>query len=212
MIRPQFVPSKTGESVIESMRGGIAFLLKREGMVSLVVLAFLATLLSFPLITFLPVMARDVFHGGPKVFTWFLCLSGAGSIVGALLVAASQKQAGQAKRSLGVMLFLGLLIVVFGLSKNLILSAAVIFAAGAALMVVFALNSSLVQIYVTDEMRGRVMSVYNVAFRGGMPFGSLLSGLLIKGTSAPVVMALNGAMIVVMALYFFLTQKKLTRL
>ena len=79
-------------------------------------------------------------------------------------------------------------------------------------MVVFALNSSLVQMYVSDEVRGRVMSVYNVAFRGGMPFGSLLSGVLIKQTSAPVVMAVNGLLIVVMALYFLLTQKKLTKL
>ncbi|MDQ2844689.1 MAG: MFS transporter [Acidobacteriota bacterium] len=212
MIRPRFVPPKTGESVIQSMREGINFLLKREGMISLVVLAFLATLLSYPLITFLPVMARDVFHGGPRVFTWFLCLSGAGSVAGALSVAASRKQAGQAKRSLLIMLVLGMLIIAFGLSKNLAFSGGMVFAAGAALMVVFALNSSLVQLYVTDEMRGRVMSVYNVAFRGGMPFGSLFSGLLIKQASAPIAMAVNGAMIVVMALYFFLTQKKLTRL
>ena len=63
--------------MLKSMREGIDFLLKREGMISLVALAFLATLLSYPMITFLPVMARDVFHGGPNTFTLFLCLSGA---------------------------------------------------------------------------------------------------------------------------------------
>jgi len=41
------------------------------------------------------------------------------------------------------------------------------------MMIVFALNSSLVQAFVGDAMRGRVMSVYNVALRGGMPMGSL---------------------------------------
>ena len=122
MIRPRFVPPKTEQSVISSMREGIDYLLKREGMISLVVLAFLATLLSYPLITFLPVMARVVFHGGPTVFTWFLCLSGAGSVGGALLVAASQKQAGQAKRSLLVMLLLGVLLAAFGMSRNLVFS------------------------------------------------------------------------------------------
>ncbi len=212
MIRPQFVPAKTAESVIESMREGIHFLLQREGMISLIVLAFLATLLSYPLITFLPVMARDVFHGGPNVFTLFLCLSGAGSVAGALLVAASQKRAGQAKRSLIVMLLLGILIAAFGLSRSLGLSGALVFAAGASLMVVFALNTSLVQLYVGDEMRGRVMSVYNVAFRGGMPMGSLISGLLIKQASAPVIMTGNGVLVVLMAAYFLVTQRKLTRL
>ena len=212
MIRPHFVPVKTEQSVIRSMREGIEFLLKREGMISLVILAFLATLLSYPLITFLPVMARDVFHGGPNVFTLFLCLSGAGSITGALLVAASQKQAGQARLSLVVMLLLGILIAGFGLSKSLGISAALVFAAGAALMVVFALNSSLVQLYVADEMRGRVMSVYNVAFRGGMPLGSLLSGLLIKQASAPIIMAGNGILVVILAAFFLLTGRKLTKL
>jgi predicted MFS family arabinose efflux permease len=213
MINPKFVPATNHQSVIKSMREGIDFLRKREGMVSLVVLAFLATLLSYPLITFLPVMARDVFHGGSNTFTLFLCLSGAGSVTGALCVAAGSATArGQAKRSLLVMLVLGGLITAFGLSKNLPLSAVLIFAAGLMLMVMFALNTSLVQSNVSDAMRGRVMSVYNVAFRGGMPLGSAICGYLIKQTSVPVIMAGNGVLVVVLALYFLLVQKKLTKL
>ncbi len=212
MIRPRFVPPKTEQSVIKSMREGIDFLLAREGMTSLVILAFLGTLLSYPLITFLPVMARDVFHGGPNVFTLFLCLSGAGSVTGALLVAASSAKAGQAKKSLLIMLLLGLTMAGFGWSKSLGLSSALVFAAGASLMIVFAFNSSLVQLHVEDEMRGRVMSVYNVAFRGGMPLGSLLSGLLIKQASAPVIMAGNGLLVFVLAIYFLVSQPKLTKL
>ena len=211
-IRPRFVPAKTGESVIASMRQGIQFLLKREGMSSLVALAFLLTLLSYPLITFLPVMAHDVFRGGPNTFTLFLCLSGAGSITGALLVAASSKQAGLARRSLMVMLVLGMFIAGFGLSRNLSISSLLVFASGAALMVVFALNSSLVQMYVSDEMRGRVMSVYNVAFRGGMPLGSLFSGLLIKQASAPAIMTANGILVVLLAVYFLLSGRKVLKL
>lgn len=212
MIKPTFVPAKTNQSVIKSMREGIDFLLKKEGMGSLVLLAFLATLLSFPLITFLPVMARDVFHGGPNTFTLFLCLSGVGSVTGALLVAGSSAHTGQAKRSLVVMLLLGVLIAGFGISRNLAISSLLVLATGVALMVVFALNSSLVQLYVSDEMRGRVMSVYNVAFRGGMPVGSLFSGLLIKQASAPAVMTANGLLLAVMAVYFLVTQRKLAKL
>lgn len=212
MIRPHFVPEKTGESVIDSMREGIDFLRKREGMASLVALAFFATLLSYPLITFLPVMARDVFHGGSKVFTLFLCFSGAGSITGALLVAGSYNQKGYAKRSVMVMLGLGILIAGFGLSRNLALSTALVFGAGASLMVVFALNSSLVQLYVSDAMRGRVMSVYSVAFRGGMPLGSVISGYLIRQTSAPAIMTGNGVLVVTLALYYLFVERKLAKL
>ncbi len=213
MIRPPAVSATTSNvSVIESMREGISFLRKRDGMTGLVALAFLATFLSYPLITFLPVMARDVFHGGPNIFTLFLCLSGAGSVTGALLVAGSEKQAGFARRSLLVMVVLGVLIAGFGLSRNLVLSTVLIFTSGASLMVVFALNSSLVQLYVTDEMRGRVMSVYNVAFRGGMPMGSVVSGFLIRTESAPAIMTLNGVLVVMLALYFLLIGRKVAKL
>jgi predicted MFS family arabinose efflux permease len=211
-IRPHFVPPATQMPVIQSMREGIDFLRKREGMASLVVLAFGITLLSYPLITFLPVMARDVFHGGANTFTLFLCLSGAGSVTGALLVAGSASQSGQARKSLIVMAVLGIVITAFGLSRVLAASAVLVFVSGSLLMIVFALNTSMVQLYVSDAMRGRVMSVYNVAFRGGMPLGSLVSGLLIKQTSAPAIMAGNGLLVVVLALYFLLAGKKLSKL
>ena len=211
-IRSPFTPAKDEGSVIESIKEGVNFLRRREGMTSLVALAFLLTLLSYPLITFLPVIARDVFHGDANTFTLFLCLSGAGSVTGALVVASSQSQKKQALRSLVVMVLLGLFIVMIGLSKSLLFTGIFIFIAGLLLMMVFALNSSLVQIYVSDAMRGRVMSVYNVAFRGGMPLGSLISGVLIKNASAPAVMTLNGILVVVLALYFLLVQRKVVKL
>jgi predicted MFS family arabinose efflux permease len=211
-IRPTFVPAATQVPVIQSMREGIDFLRKREGMASLVALAFGITLLSYPLITFLPVMARDVFHGGANTFTLFLCLSGAGSVTGALLVAGSASQSGQARKSLIIMAVLGVVITAFGLSRVLAASAVLVFVSGTLLMIVFALNTSMVQLYVSDTMRGRVMSVYNVAFRGGMPLGSLASGLLIKETSAPAIMAGNGVLVIALALYFLFAGKKLSKL
>ena len=212
MIRIHFIPQKATVSVLASIHEGLDFMRRKEGMVSLVAVAFFLTLLSYPLITFLPVMARDVFHGGANTFTLFLCLSGAGSVAGALLIAGSQKQAGMAKRSLAVMLALGVFILAFGLSRNLAVSSVMVFLSGAALMIVFATNTSLVQLYVGDAMRGRVMSVYNVAFRGGMPIGSVVCGYLIKQSSAPSIMAANGALVVLFALYFLFVQRRLAKL
>jgi predicted MFS family arabinose efflux permease len=212
MIDVKFVPSTGDSSVMESMREGIDFIRKREGMLSLVALAFLMMFLSYPLLTFLPVMAREVFHGGPNTFTLFLCLSGAGSVTGALIVAGIKSTTGQSRRALLVMTMLGMLMAGFGLSRNLGLSSLLIFGAGVALMVFFTSNTSLVQMYVDDKMRGRVMSVYNVAFRGGMPFGSLISGLLIRQTSAPAIMTANGVLVVVLGLYYLLVQRRLAKL
>ena len=86
IIRPQFVPNKSRESVLTSMQEGFVFIRRQGAMQALIVLAFMMTLLAFPLVVFLPVFAQDVFHGGPKFFTTFLVCSGIGSITGGVVV------------------------------------------------------------------------------------------------------------------------------
>ena len=73
------------------MKEGFSFIRKQGTMEALIVLAFMMTLLAFPLMVFLPVFAQDVFHGGPNLYTIFLVCSGIGSICGALTVAGLGK-------------------------------------------------------------------------------------------------------------------------
>jgi hypothetical protein len=61
-------------------------------------------------------------------------------------------------------------------------------------------------------MRGRVMSVYNVAFRGGMPFGSVVTGWLVPVLSAPGVLSVNGIILLSLGLYFLLVQRRVAAL
>src|SRR5581483_6863689 len=117
---------------------------------------------------------------------------GAGSVVGALIVAALGNIRHKGRTALLMMLLLGAGIAGFALSKVLVWSYVLLFISGAALMGVFSMISSLVQLITANEMRGRVMSVYNVAFRGGMPFGSLATGWLVPMFTAPIVLAING--------------------
>ena len=100
----------------------------------------------------------------------------------------------------------------FALSTNIPLSCIVLFLSGAVLMCAFAMISSLVQLITTNDMRGRVMSVYNVAFRGGMPFGSLLTGYLVPIWTAPTVLTINGLVLLSVGLYFLLVQRKVAAL
>jgi MFS family permease len=83
---------------------------------------------------------------------------------------------------------------------------------GGSMMAVFATVTSLVQLITTNEMRGRVMSVYNCAFRGGMPVGNLLSGWLVPVFTAPLVLSLNGLLLILVALYFLLVQRRVAAL
>lgn len=212
IIHPKFVPTKTRESVLTSMKEGIHFIRQQGAMETLIVLAFSMTLLAFPLIVFLPVFAKDVFHGGPNLYTIFLVCSGIGSICGALIVAGVGKHKHMGRAVLLMLIGLGILIAGFALSRSFILSCVLIFFSGALLLAVFTSIGSLVQMIAPDNMRGRVLSVYNVAFRGGMPVGSLVVGALVKEYTAPVVIAWNGILLTILGLYFLLVQRKVATL
>jgi hypothetical protein len=77
---------------------------------------------------------------------------------------------------------------------------------------VFSMVNSLVQLIVTNQMRGRVMSVYNFAFRGGMPMGNLVTGWLVPMFTAPVVLAANGLLLMAVAVYFLIAQRRVAQL
>ena len=98
------------------------------------------------------------------------------------------------------------------LSKLLPISYTMLVLVGASMMAVFATVTSLVQLITTNEMRGRVMSVYNCAFRGGMPLGNLVSGWLVPAFTAPVVLGVNGVLLILVALYFLVVQRRVAML
>ncbi|MBK5291281.1 MAG: MFS transporter [Acidobacteriia bacterium] len=208
LVKSRYKPEGPRVSMLESMKQGIHFIRSKDGMEPLIALAFLLTMLGIPLIVFLPVFAKDVFHQGPSTYTALLVTSGLGSILGALLVATFHKGRQKGLIALVMIVCLGVCITGFALSPWLPLSCVLLFLASAALMTVFSLISSLVQLITTDRMRGRVMSVYNVAFRGGMPFGSLVVGSLIKDFTAPLVVAVNGVLLVCLGVYFLVMHKK----
>ena len=212
-LKVDFNPQRTaGESIMTSMKQGFSFIATQGAMVTLIVIAFLMTALAIPLITFLPVFAKTVFKGDELTYTMFLVVSGLGSISGALTVAALGNVHNKGRIALVMLVLMGAGISGFALSRNVFLSCVMLFCSGAVLMGAFSMISSLVQLITTHEMRGRVMSVYNVAFRGGMPFGSLATGYLVPIFSAPAVLSVNGVLLVVLGLYFLVVQRKVAAL
>jgi predicted MFS family arabinose efflux permease len=212
IINAGFTPIKSGESVLTSMKQGIGFIRTQEGMKGLIVLSFLMTMMAIPLITFLPVFAKEVLHGTSATFTALLCCSGIGAICGALMVAGMARTKNQGRTALLMLVALGVATIAFARSTSVIFSCIMIFFAGAAMITVFASITSLVQAITEDNMRGRVMSVYNVAFRGGMPFGMLIVGKLIPIYTAPVTMSVVGVLTSAVGLYFLLVQRRIARL
>jgi predicted MFS family arabinose efflux permease len=208
VIKVQYVMPKTQTSVLKSMKEGIKFIHDREGLTPLLVLAFCTTLFGFSLTGFLPVIVHTIFHQGPGTYELLLVFSGAGSICGALLVAAIEKMKGQGRLAVLALFALGLAMAGFAFSRRLPVSCALIFLAGTAVMASAALMLSLVQLIVADSMRGRVMSVYNLAFRTGIPLGALILGRLIPILGVSTAVAGCGLALVAVAVYFLIVMAK----
>ncbi len=209
MIQVKFVPPTSRESILKSMGEGIRFIRHREGLGPLVVLAFFTTLLGFSITGFLPVIVQTIFHKGPETYQLLLVSSGAGSITGALIVAAMERLKGQGHVALLALLALGAATAGFALSHWLPLSCVLIFLAGAAIMASASLMVSLVQVIVSDQMRGRVMSVYNLAFRAGIPLGSLALGKLIPMVGISWALAGSGGILIGLSLYFLTVMRNI---
>jgi MFS family permease len=212
MLKVRFAPVKTAETVLDSMKEGVRFIRRQGAMAGLIALGFAMTFLFIPTRTFLPVFAKDIFHKGPGTYAMFQSVTGMGSIVGALTIAGFGDFRHKGRVSLAALAALGVTAAVFAVSRSLSVSYAALFLSGAAMMAVFASVSSLVQLIVTNEMRGRVMSVYNFAFRGGMTMGNLTSGWLVPILSAPAVVCANGVLLVALAGYFALAQRRVAEL
>jgi predicted MFS family arabinose efflux permease len=156
MIRSRYLPKGGEGTVLESMKQGFVFIRGQGAMVSLIALAFLMTLLGVPLIVFLPVFAREVFRVGPEHLYLLLVCFGrrldCGCLAGGYLPSSPQERAGHSRDDCPV----GPLLRGFALSKWLLLSCLLLFLGSIALISIFALISSLVQLITGDEMRGRV--------------------------------------------------------
>lgn len=212
IITTRFLPQKTTESIFSSLKQGIKFVRKQHAMEALIVLAFCMTFLSMPLRTYLPVFVKDIFRRGPETFGNLLALMGVGSICGSLSIAALGNIRHKGRIALTMLFCLGVAISGFALSNSLTLSYGMLVLVGFSMMGVFATVSALVQLITTEEMRGRVMSVYNCAFRGGMPMGNLVSGWLVPVFTAPAVLSVNGFVLVLVAVYFVLVQRRVAAL
>jgi len=201
-LRVKHIPPAEKHRVRDELTGGLRYVRNHASLMSLIVLALMTTFLGFAVLQFLSIFAQKVFHEGAETYSRLLVFSGMGSIAGALAIAWLGKFRHMGATSLIILGLYGALIVAFAMSRTMWISELVLFFAGAALMVVASSVMSLVQLIAPNEMRGRVVSIYMVAFRGGMPLGSLVSGYLAAVLGAPMAIGINGALLIAVAAYF----------
>ena len=204
-LRDVHVPPMATESMVDQMKGGLRYVRHSYNLKAVMVLGFIGAFLGLPLLTFLPVIVKDVFQQDVGFYSRLMTFSGGGAVTGALIVAYIGKHRHIGRLMLIFLGSFGAAMALFSLSRTPVLSAAILFIAGALLVMCFSLTTSLAQLLAPPELRGRVVSIYMLAFRGGSPLGGLASGWLVTQVgSAPKVLMVNGITLAVVALFFLI--------
>jgi MFS family permease len=162
----------------------------------------LVSLMGMPLVVLMPIEAASVLHGGPHTLGFLMGAMGFGSLVSALSLAARKSVRGLIRTIPIAALLFGAGLIGFGFSHSFWLSMVAVMAAGAGLMQGMAASNTIIQTLTSEEMRGRVMSYYTMAFMGMAPFGSLLAGTMAHNLGAPRTMIYCGACILLGGAWF----------
>ena len=182
------------------LMAGVRFVLSKNVILATITLDLFAVLLGGAT-ALLPIFADQILHCGPIGLGWMRAAPAVGAFITALVVAYLPPMKHAGKALLWCVTGFGISTIIFGLSKTLWLSVAMLFLAGAFDSVSVIIRGSIVQLVTPDEMRGRVSSVNNIFIGTSNEFGALESGLTaaLFGPVASVVAGGIGTILVVVA-------------
>ncbi len=189
-------------SVLANLREGFGFAWSFPAIRAVLLLITTISFFAVPFVVLMPIFATDVLGGGPGTLGLLMTAQGVGALVGALFLAAREKTTGLgsligvAASLFGVGLFL------FGASPSIWISLPVLAVAGFGLMVQSAASNTFLQSIVGEDMRGRIMSLYTMAFIGTLPLGSLYSGWMAEHVGAPATVMIGGVIALAAAAVF----------
>jgi MFS family permease len=191
---------------------GFRYVRNRPRVSSLLVLSAVNSFFGAPYFSLVPIYARDIFHLGETGLALMMGTAGGGAFVGALLVAYLGDFRRKGWFVLGGAVVFGLCISGFALSSRLTLSLLFLFGLGFALVLSVAITNTLLQKLVTDQMRGRVMSMFLLSFMGTMPIGNILAGTLSNQFGPQPVLALGGFIVSMVAIGVSIFNRRLREL
>jgi MFS family permease len=178
--------------VFQELKDGFIYAFNSMPIKATLFMLALISLMGVPYQVLMPIFAKDIFQAGPTALGYLMGVSGLGALAGAIYLAARKSSAGLGRIIALSSVVFGAGIMAFGLSKTMFLSLPVIFVIGFAMMVQMAAGNIVLQTVVEEDKRGRIMSLYTMAFMGTMPLGSLMAGVLAERIGAPNTLLLGG--------------------
>jgi MFS family permease len=189
-------------SAISALKEGFDYVRKTGPVRALLFLVAFVSIFGLSYIVLMPIFADRVLGGGALAFGLMLGAAGVGALAGALTLAGRREVRGLGRVVALSVAALGGTLILFSISRNLIISALLLVPVGFTLMMQMAASNTLLQVMVPDRLRGRVMSFYSMSLMGMTPFGSLLAGAVAARIGAPATVGIGGLLCVAAASLF----------
>jgi MFS family permease len=186
----------------EELRTGFEYVWRFLPIRWALLLLSLVSIMGMPYSVLMPAISTTVLHGGPHTLGFLMTASGAGALVGALYLASRRSILGLERAMVIASGCFGLGLIALSFSTVLWISLAVLPLVGAGMMVTMAAANTIIQTVVTEQLRGRVMAFYTMAFLGSAPIGSLLAGVAAEQIGAPRTILLGGVACIAAAGWF----------
>lgn len=209
---PPWQPPARKISVWQSASEGVRFVFRHDVIGTLVLIAAVPALFALPYQSMMPVFAKTVLHAGPQGLGVLLSATGAGALVGALVVASLSNFPHRGLLQLGSAVTFGVMLVAFALSRQIALSVLLLIIGSAFSMMFSSINQTFLQSLAPDAMRGRILSVLTLTTFGMMPLGSMLAGAVAQNWGAPLAVGVGGAVNTLFALGVLLFRPTVRRL
>jgi MFS family permease len=186
-----------GKMDLSSLTVGFRIVVSDRFLTALILLALAPTVLVMPYINLMPVFARDEMSLGSTGLGLLLAAVGLGSVAGALSVARSDRLRKWPNAQVATALAFSVVILLFAVTPVVGLSMLLLFAAGWTSAAYLALNQTVLQLHVDDDVRGRVISVYLLTW-GMLPIGQLAVGALANFTGTPLAVVASCVLAVIL--------------
>jgi MFS family permease len=197
--------------VLHEMREGFRYASGFAPIRAVLLLLAVVSLMGMPYTVLLPVIAREVLGGGAGTLGALTAASGLGALVGALYLASRTSVLGLGRVIVASTALFGVGLVALSRVGVLWLALPVMLFTGAGMMLQMASSNTIIQTIVDDDKRGRVMSLFAMAFFGTVPFGSLLAGALASRLGAQNTLLVGGLVCIVAAVIFLRALPELRR-
>ncbi|MHB1241422.1 MAG: MFS transporter [Gammaproteobacteria bacterium] len=195
-------PARSTHKVLHELRDAVRYVHGFAPIRAILLLLVLLGLVGMPYTVLLPVIAARTLHGGAHTLGFLMGAMGVGALAGALFLATRRTVLGLGRLIPLAAGTFGISLIALGLSRSLPLSLVLMAVTGVGFMIQMAASNTLVQVLVREEMRGRVMALYIMAFMGMTPFGSLLAGAIAARVGAPETVLGCGVICVIGAVVF----------